>query len=155
MTRTGEYADWAKHLGKSTLDETLIAEFRRAGFENPPVIQRDDFEESVMDGHMTISVRDPESFGRGDEFGDGVGILAVITMHVLRAGKPSYSGPLPFSINHEDSRSSLRQKLGDPDEEEEDDFLDVWYVDDLELVVTYTEDFDKIEAVAVCLPEAE
>lgn len=149
------YADWARHFGKSTLDPGLVAEFRAAGLTKVPVIRRDDVHESEDIGALTVNVMDPSLFGNEGRFGQGVGILAGIAIHLGDYGDLGYAGPLPFSVDRGDTRKSLRKKLGRPDDSDDDECWDEWIIDGLEVTAMYSDDFADIMTLTVFLPEEE
>ncbi|KAB8185245.1 hypothetical protein FKV24_010765 [Lysobacter maris] len=154
--QNADYAHWARFFGKSTRDPELVAAFRDAGIAKTPVIARDDFEESEDIGALTVSVRDPSVFGDHEGLGRGIGIFSVITLHLKQAGDKGYTGPLPYSVDHEDSRASLRKKLGPPEDSDEDDEpWDEWTVDGRKVVAFYTSDFKGLDALTVMLPEED
>lgn len=153
MAATDTYALWERHFGKPTTDEAVIAEYRRAGYSEPPVLDRDDSEKSVSDGDATVSIYHPASFGREDEFGDGVGLVAGVALHVRRAGRDAFAGPLPFDIQRDFTRKALWKALGEPDESDDDELWDVWMIDDKEVIVSFSKGFKQIETVAVFLPD--
>jgi len=153
LGNNGRYENWLRHFGKSTLDEDLIAEYRAAGYAQAPVIERDDADQSVSVGHLTVVGREPATFGRSKEFGDGVSIFSGITIHLQRGDQTGYTDPLPFGLKADFTRTEVRQRLGEPKESDEDDEWDVWTIDELEVIVGYVENSDEIESVSVYLPE--
>lgn len=149
------YADWARHFGQSTLDPALIAEFHAAGIAKVPVIAGDDVEQSVDIGALTVSVGDPLLFGNEGKFGQGVGILYGIAIHLRDFGDDGYRGPMPFSITRDDTRKSLRKKLGKPGDSDDSEYWDEWIIDGLEVTAMYSENFEDLMTLTVYLPEED
>lgn len=149
------YSDWARHFGKSTLDPEVIAEFKTAGVKKPPVIKRDEFEACENIGEMTVNVGAPILFGQDGKFGDGVGILSRIAIHLRDSKGQMYFGDLPFSIDHNDTRKTLRKKLGKPDNSDNEEHWDEWNIEELNVTAHYSDNNEEFLTLVVGVPEEE
>ncbi|RCW88626.1 hypothetical protein [Paracoccus lutimaris] len=153
IPRNASYADWARHFGQSTLDPALVAEFHAAGITKIPVIARDHVEASEDVGALTVTVTDPIYFGNEGKYGDGVGIFSGISIHLEDYGDEGYTGQMPFAITRDDTRKTLRKKLGKPSDSDEEDAWDEWIIDGLVVTALYSEDFKEFMTLTVYLPE--
>jgi hypothetical protein len=152
MADQEDYRSWARHFGKSTLHPDVISEFHRAGVAKAPVIKRDMLHtRTTLDG-LTVNFAAPELFPTEEEVGAGAGILYGIALHL--SGSRVYRGWLPYGIMPDDSRASLQKRLGKPGRSNDEEAWDEWILDGLEVTVTYSKDFNSLEALAVYLPEA-
>lgn len=150
-----EYADWARHFGKATTDPELVAEFNAAGIAKIPIRARDDVHTSEDVGALTVNLFDPLFLGIELKLPKGASILAGIAIHLGDLGERTYSGQLPYSLEADDTQTSLRQKLGEPRKSNDRRRWDSWLIDGLKVTAKYSEGFERLESVAVFIPERD
>lgn len=155
IRRNGNYNDWARHFGRSTLDPELIAEFRAAGIAQIPVIARDDVQIGADIGALTVNLWAPSVLGNEEKLGEGVGILSGIAIHLKDYGNDGYTGPMPFSIMRDDTRETLREKIGESTTSSKDGRRDKWLINGLRVTAKYSEGFNDILVMTVFLPEGD
>lgn len=148
-----DYRDWARHFGKSTRHPDLVAEFQRAGVAKAPVIRRDELDTCIEFPGLTVNFADPVLIPTNEKVGAGVGVLFGIAMHF--ADGPIYTGSIPYGVQPTDNRVSLRQRLGEPAESDDDEAWDRWIIDGHEVTAMYMDGFAALRSLSVYLPEED
>lgn len=149
------YANWARHFGKASRDPELVAEFQAAGIAKVPTIRGGELETRADVGALTVILTDPEFMGLEAAPKRGEGILAGIAIHLGDWGEQAYTGPLPYSVAADDSRKSLRKKLGKPNDSDEEDCWDDWIIEGRVFTALYSEDFARLMTLTVYLPDED
>ena len=89
------------------------------------------------------------------DIGEGPLIVSGVSAYLDKsAGSDLYKGKLPYKIAADMTRADLRKMLGRPEKSNDEIPLDGWSMDDLKVVVRYTEEL-KLMIFSLKLPRAE
>lgn len=144
--------DLIPYLGRSDDDPDLKALLTRLGIDKPPKLKKGSaFVNMLASSHGIGLMFEPER-PKSSRL-----VLTILQFYVGSAmqGTSPYEGALPWGLQFSDPRESVIQKLGPPNETEDDDDdlgIELWTVDKLEVTVEFREDPPGIAVFEVGIP---
>ena len=150
-----DYIQWVRLFGRAADDKQVRDAVTNAGITKKLKIGRDELSVSadIKGEGMTITFTD-ETILRPEAGGVlGRPILSGVLMIMQRPSMTNlYRGPLPFELNGSDSQAKLRVRFGTPMKSSDTHRWDAWLIEGLMVTVTYTEDLQSLNRIAVSLP---
>lgn len=153
-----DYRQWLDLFGKSADEKQVREALAKAGITSRIKIDSDELSasEDIKGQGITIIFTD-ESILAPDTGVVGRPILSGVLMILQdrRSKANLYKGPLPYGLRYDESRMLLRARLGQPTQINDEYRTDAWFIDGLEVAVTYSADLNSLTQVSVTLPGSE
>jgi hypothetical protein len=151
-----DYIQWVNLFGKSADDAQVRNAVSKAGITKPLKIGGDELSvRADIKGQGTTIIFTDETILHPDAAGVvGRPILSSVLMILQGPNKANlYKGLLPFELKKDDSRESVRARLGPPVQSNDEYRTDMWLVDGSKLAATYAQDLQSLTRISVSLPE--
>lgn len=154
------FETWMKFFGTSQDDARLKAEIVAAGVKRvPKLVDEETSVQFELKNHGLELVMTDESVLMNledQDVGEGPLIMSGVVAKLGKSqGRDVYVGKLPFGVQSDMSQAAVRGILGVPTSIAERHLVDIWTLEDHEIVVRYQKDGQSVALMSVTLPGVE
>jgi hypothetical protein len=147
------YQEWLNLLGRDSEDTDVKVVLQKRGIKSVPPIKKDELDTRVQLDDAMLIFSTAELFPSRSSGGDGVSVLSGIILPLKGYEWGEYKGELPLKLQRTDSQKILRQRFGEPLQNNERFRWDEWEIDGLLTRVTYAKGDGLLSAISLKLPK--